>query len=257
MLSPSKSWAPGSQIVESVVQDIAKNVIDRSQRWGVNRANREPTIESRRSSTAYQKVPPSQSVVKEIAADQDEVVRQNALLIKRIVAGEDRQRQLARILETGINGMKLGQTEEAEKRLVHVKECLLDGGKVLQKEYLQKLVPASLELTADTTADKLDPSSASTPRENTSSRPKVLHRRIPSSPGASFVKASFKNNSDTDFLTRSERPRTTLAQSSFAWMLGDDPAEKNRTEFVPKGRNEEDTGKSVVEGPEEVDLGPL
>lgn len=268
VLSPSKSWTPGSQLVETVVQDIAKNVIDRSQRWGVNRALREPTVESRKG-ISYQTLQPSPAPAKKMVAEQEELVRQNALLIKRIVAGEDRQRQLARILEMGINGMKSGHIEEAERRLLHVKECLLDGDKALQKDYLQKLVPSAptspevvVHIEGRQPEDVLPGTAA---KQKTPPRPRISHRRIPSSPGTSFVKPAFKNNSDTDFMTRSERPRATLAQSSFAWMLGDDPAEKNRSGFIPKSRNEkavagnsrDEAGKGDLKEPEEVDLAPL
>ncbi|TGZ79105.1 RabGAP/TBC [Ascodesmis nigricans] len=246
-LSPSKSWTPASGI-ESIVQDVAKNVLSQSQRWGVNRAVR-GAVEVRRS-LAPSPGPPIPHP-KNISSEEQELVKQNAKLIKRIAADEERQRTLARILELGMQAVENGNHAEGTRRLSHVKECLLDLTKVVNRSLLQQHVPVSLPGSPSPPLLSSPPigtddqgiSATRTPNNAASGRPVI--KKVAISPPGSFVKASFKNNSDPDFLSRTERPRTTLAQSSFAWMLGDDPAEKIKSSFVPKDKQGKRTGEAA------------
>jgi TBC1 domain family protein 5 len=214
-LSPSMKplFQPGQ--IESIVQDVAKNVLDRSEKWGVNRAVREAVVEVRKNVQGYQgkQLPPS---------TREEVLeKQNAELTKRLQALEERRRQLARILDTSLgvlenDTMGPAEKEDAMKRLAHVKDCLLDEQRQLDRELLQ-------------------PSAASSPTSRKTSPTRARKPPPDASPPGPFVKTSFKNNSDPDFISLAQRPRATLAQSSFAWMLGDDPVVKHRSGFVASG----------------------
>jgi TBC1 domain family protein 5 len=218
-LSPSMKplFQPGQ--IESIVQDVAKNVLDRSEKWGVNRAVREAVVEVRKNVQGYQgkQLPPS---------TREEVLeKQNLDLTKRLQALEERRRQLARILDTSLgvlanDAMGPAEKEDAMKRLAHVKDCLLDEQRPLDRDLLQ---PAS---------------AASSPTSRKASLAAARKPKPPppdASPPGPFVKTSFKNNSDPDFISLAQRPRATLAQSSFAWMLGDDPVVKHRSAFVASG----------------------
>jgi TBC1 domain family protein 5 len=207
--------------IESIVQDVAKNVMDRSEKWGVNRAVREAVVEVRKNVQGYHQQPQQQ-----IGTTNEEILtKRNLELTKALQVQEERNRQMARILDTGIELLSKeypgegveGGFGDGLNRLTHVKECLLDTSKPLDKDLLQPRshLSSPLPLTSPTT----------------SRRPSHTHSRQ-SSTSEAFVKTSFKNNSDPDFLTQAQRPRTTLAQSSFAWMLGDDPASKHRSGFV-------------------------
>jgi TBC1 domain family protein 5 len=217
---PMKPLFQAGQI-ESIVQDVAKNVLDRSEKWGVNRAVREAVVEVRKNVQGYQGYQQRQ-----LPNTREEVLeKQNAELTKRLQALEERRRQLARILDTSLGVLSndlMGpvEKEDAMKRLSHVKECLLDEKRPLDRDLLQPSAassPTSKSRRASTTATPASPS-----------RP----RKSPASPPGPFVKTSFKNNSDPDFISLAQRPRATLAQSSFAWMLGDDPVAKHRSGFV-------------------------
>ncbi|KAA8912709.1 rab-GTPase-TBC domain-containing protein [Sphaerosporella brunnea] len=226
-MSPSMKplFQPGQ--IESIVQDVAKNVLDRSEKWGVNRAVREAVVEVRKNVQGYQaqkqqQLPPS---------TREEVLeKQNADLTKRLQALEERRRQLARILDTSLgvlsnDAMGPAEKEDAMKRLTHVKDCLLDEQRPLDRDLLQPSSAAS------------SPTSKSRRTSNARKPPAAA-----ASPPGQFVKTSFKNNSDPDFISLAQRPRATLAQSSFAWMLGDDPVVKHRSAFVASGKSKNSSG---------------
>lgn len=211
---------------ESIVQDVAKNMLDRSEKWGVNRAVRDAVVEVRKNVHK----PPIQ---RQNSTKEEALARQNTELLVRLRKAEERGRQLARILELGIATLEPDET--SLDRLNHVKDCLLDDEKPLNKEFLQPSTSTPIAPVRPRPVKTPSHSRTSSATETPHS-PRALVRkpaqRTPASPPGNFVKTSFGNNSDPDFLSAAERPRTTLAQSSFAWMLGDDPAEKNRSTFV-------------------------
>lgn len=202
--------------IESLVQDVAKNMLDRSEKWGVNRAVREAVVEVKRN-VGYPQNPP---VKYELGSTrEEELAKRNKALAKVIQDGEERRRQMARILDTALGELGIPEArEDAVRRIAHVKECLLDDSIPLDKDLLQ---PAAA----------LSP--VASPKSKTRRRSvKADPRPPPVSPPGTFVRASFKNNSDPDFISLAQRPRATLAQSSFAWMLGDDLVSKHRSGFV-------------------------
>ena len=228
---------------QSIVQDVAKNVMDRSEKWGVNRAVRDAVVEVRKN---VQKQP----IQRQISTREEALARQNAELFARIRNEEDRRRQLARILELGITSL---ETEESDtSRLIHVKECLLDEKKPLNRAYLQPLASSAHSAPCRPVCTPSHSQTSSNADSPASPHPRAQWRvslRKPVSPHGNFVATSFGNNSDPDFLSAAERPRATLAQSSFAWMLGDDPAEKKKSSFVVSAKRT--TGPGVVDGTED------
>lgn len=202
------------------MQDIARGVTERSEKWSVKQA----LVEVRKNVQGYQQQQQQQRQQQLLAVSrEEELVKKNRDLWKSIEADQERQRQLARVLEfsmdmLGIPGDQISQ-EKALERMRHVKECLLDPAKTL-----------SLSLLSSPSAS---------PKPKSRSMPTVVPKapiKIPSSPPPDgFVRTSFMTNSDPDFLARAtiaHRPRASLAQSSFAWMLGDDPLLKTKSGFV-------------------------
>ncbi|KAF8251961.1 RabGAP/TBC [Wilcoxina mikolae CBS 423.85] len=235
-MSPSMKPLFQTGQIESIVQDVARNVLYKSEKWGVNRAVREAVVEVKKNVQGYQ-----QPQHKQLAnTKEEELAKLNRELTKRLQAEEERRRQLARILDTSLGvlsneNVQKAEKEDAMKRISHVKECLLDGARSLDRDLLQPSTPPAVSPKSksrrlSTSTTKHDQTLPST----TSSRPKP-----PVSPPGTFVKTSFKNNSDPDFISLAQRPRATLAQSSFAWMLGDDPVSKYRSGFVESNKDEE------------------
>jgi len=218
-LSPSSLPLFQAVQIESIVQDVAKNVLDRSEKWGVNRAVRGAVVEVKKNVQGYQPKPLPNT-------KEEELERRNRELTSRLQVEEERRRQLARILDTSLGMLQAGsvgqkESDDAFRGITHVKDCLLDDSRPLDKDLL--VSPSTPTVTSPAAAKSKRPSIATT-----SPRP----RRSPTSPPGTFVKTSFKNNSDPDFISLAQRPRMTLAQSSFAWMLGDEQISKNRSGFV-------------------------
>lgn len=234
-LSPSNLPLFQTAQIESIVQDVAKNVLDRSEKWGVNRAVREAVVEVKKNVQGYQPKPLPNT-------KEEELERRNRELTSRLQKEEERRRQLARILDTSLGVLQtesIGQKEsdDAFRRITHVKECLLDDSRPLDKDLL--VSPSTPTATSPVAAKTRRPSASTKPTTSTTSTTTATTttssprpRRSPTSPPGSFVKTSFKNNSDPDFISLAQRPRVTLAQSSFAWMLGDEPISKHRSGFV-------------------------
>ncbi|KAI5804343.1 rab-GTPase-TBC domain-containing protein [Geopyxis carbonaria] len=233
--------------IESIVQDVAKNVFDRSEKWGFNRAVQEAVVEVRKNVSGYQQ----HQTQRQSTTKEEELEKQNLALSKRLKSEEERRRQLARILELGINVLNSEgyRTEDSLYRLHHVKECLLDDSKPLNKGLLHPSPMSPLSSSA------IDQKITTPPRKDEAQKKVDGPSQLASfQPSGNFVKTSFKNNSDPDFLSHAERPRTTLAQSSFAWMLGEDPATKNRIGFIEPTKSSAGATKKTNEVPKGVDL---
>jgi TBC1 domain family protein 5 len=166
---------------------------------------------------------------------------------------EERRLLLEKLLQLSIDELEkdnLGadQKKLALQRLRHIRECLLDSSKTVES-LISQTTPLSSEVPSAPSPAIRSPlfrsSSAVSPptRRAIQSSPPASTQvtKTPSPPRGTFVKTCFKNNSDPDFLTH--RPRASLAQSSFAWMLGDDPAAKTKTAFVsPSNRTSSASG---------------
>jgi TBC1 domain family protein 5 len=247
-LSPTMKPLFQAAQFESIVQDVARNMLDRSEKWGVNRAVREAVVEVKKNVQGYQHNQQQLATTRE-----EDLARRNNELVKRLQVQEERARQLARLLDVSygvLSGDIIEQKEkdDALKKISHVKECLLDDARPLEKNMF-----SASTATPSSTASPTVKSTPSSPARSTPVKKEQIpprHVRVPSSPSGDFVKTSFKNNSDPDFLSRTQRPRTTLAQSSFAWMLGDDPLLKHRSSFVASGKVSGGNNKSAgfVEG---------
>ena len=232
--------------IESMVQDVAKGMLDRSEKWGVNRAVREAVVEVKKNVQGYQQIQPRQQ--QQLAnSKEEELAKRNRELAKRLQVEEERRRQLARILDTSLgvlsnDAMGGAEKEDAMKRISHVKECLLDDKRPLDRDLLQPSASASASPSSPLVA------SPTSKHRSGSSSPTSPRAKAPVSPPGTFVKTSFKNNSDPDFLSLAQRPRATLAQSSFAWMLGDDPVLKYRSGFVESGKDKDSGHKKSTDG---------
>lgn len=154
---------------------------------------------------------------KEVARE-DELVRRSRALSKRLKHDEERRKLLERLVGLSIDGLEQvggspATLKKALERLHEVRACLKDGTRAVDLALLET-TPA--------------PTPAPVPAP---ARPPASKKTA--SPPGGFVGTSFKNNSDPDFLTH--KPRSSLAQSSFAWMLGDDPSMKAKTGFIASG----------------------
>ena len=247
--------------LESIVQDVAKNMLSQGERWGVNRAVRDAVVDIKKNVQGFQHSQHQQWAAQE-SAREAELVRRSRELSKKLKADDVRRKKLEKLLQLSIEELEKDDLSTEQKkvslaRLKHVRECLSDSTKTA--DYTPSAAPspethpvaASVPTTPSSPIAKSPlsghPSPSSTsgihtsisqPTQKTKSTPPSLPslapppkpQKVPISPPGSFVKTSFKNNSDPDFLTH--RPRASLAQSSFSWMLGDDPAAKTKTAFV-------------------------
>lgn len=237
--SPTR-FIPGVQL-DSVIQDVARNVLDRGEKWGVNRAVGRAVVEVKKNVQGFQQQQQQQwaEATKEMARE-EELVRRSRALSKRLKADEERRKQLEKLLGLSIEMLEQEPLDAVRRataidKLRHVRECLADGTKMLDTSLLEN-IPTTPD-TPPTSAKRPPPTfrrsssaAAASPLNPASPLSATLMAKTPSSPPGNFVKTSFKNNSDPDFLTH--KPRSSLAQSSFAWMLGDDPAVKVKTSFV-------------------------
>ncbi|KAL7269782.1 hypothetical protein RUND412_007539 [Rhizina undulata] len=232
--------------LESIVQDVARNVLDRGEKWGVNRAVREAVGDIKKNVQGFQQQSNDSS-------REAELLKKSRELSKRLKAEEEGRKTLEKMMGLSIETLEQENVSEEERgkaleRLKHVRDCLGDSSRKPDESFLRSPPPSTV--ATPTTPSVPSPfvsrrsSSATVPKPLSStllsgtplsgtplSSPPVMGTpRPPVSPPGTFVKTSFKNNSDPDFLVH--RPRASLAQSSFAWMLGDDPAIKNKTGFV-------------------------
>lgn len=276
--SPTR-FIQGVQL-DSVISDVARNVLDRGGEWGVSRAVGRAVVEVKKNVQGFQQQQQAQwgEPSKEIARE-EELVRKSRALSKRLKQDEQRRKQLEKMVALSIEALEqepldpVGR-QTALERLRHVRACLVDGTKALDTTLLENALatpgtPAAATGNVPPPAYRRSSSAivAATvsPLGPAGSLSATAMAKTPSSPPGGFVKTSFKNNSDPDFLTH--KPRSSLAQSSFAWMLGDDPAIKAKTGFVASGGRKGsgevrrgDGGEEVgrkEEGEEGFDLGNM
>ncbi|RPA89109.1 RabGAP/TBC [Choiromyces venosus 120613-1] len=260
LTSPTRFLQTGQ--LESIVQDVAKNMLSQGERWGVNRAVRDAVGDIKKNVQGFQHSQQQQWAAQE-SAREAELVRRSRELSKKLKVDDHRRKKLEKLLRLSIEELERDDLSSEQKkaslaRLNHVRECLSDSTKSV--DYTPPAVPSS-NIPIITSVPTTAPSSpvvkspisrrasspsaiptststisqptkkpTSTPPPPPAPAPPPKPQKVPTSPQGNFVKTSFKNNSDPDFLTH--RPRASLAQSSFAWMLGDDPAAKTKTAFV-------------------------
>ncbi|KAI5814745.1 rab-GTPase-TBC domain-containing protein [Pyronema omphalodes] len=302
-LSPTMNslFQPGQ--IETIIQDAARNMIDRSEKWGVNRAVREAVVEVKKGIQGQQRIAqiprrgtPGSPMLKELE-------KKNKDLQTKLIEGGERRRRLARILQDSISlldnedpAVEDSQNAAWRIKIKHVQECLLDDSMPINQDITSidstpfNTPPASTISTPRISAigtPKLVPFSSSSSLAGALSTPKSLSGQPPpaavevakssestkstpppppppASPPAGFVKTGFRNNTDLEFLG-APKPRTSLAQSSFAWMLGDETVSKYRSEFVAGekkglfGEKEEDDGvkEEVRDGDTGIDMGVM
>lgn len=228
---------------------MTRTVLDRGEKWGVNRTIGRAVGEVKKNVQGFQQQQQAQwaEASKELAKE-EELVKRSRALSKKLKLDEERRRLLEKALGAVIDALEqepLGAVERASaiERLKGVRACLADSTKVVGPELLETIAPRTPGSAPGTPVSARHPppgfrrsSSAAAaisplnPASPMSAASSSMMVKTPSSPPGNFVKTSFKNNSDPDFLTH--KPRSSLAQSSFAWMLGDDPAVKAKTGFV-------------------------
>lgn len=209
--SPTR-FIPGVQL-----DSVLLGVLDRSEKWGVQRAVGRAVADVKKNVVVFQQQQSAQwaEATKEVARE-DELVRRSRALSKRLKHDEERRKLLERLVGLSIDGLEQEPGPDlkmALERLREVRACLKDGTRAVDLALLE---------TAPAPAPE-QPAAQAPPK-------KAAVAKRPGSPPGGFVGTSFKNNSDPDFLTH--KPRSSLAQSSFAWMLGDDPSVKAKTGFI-------------------------
>ncbi|KAI5847864.1 rab-GTPase-TBC domain-containing protein [Morchella snyderi] len=268
--SPTR-FIPGVQL-DSVLSDVTRTVLDRGEKWGVNRTIGRAVGEVKKNVQGFQQQQQAQwaEASKELAKE-EELVKRSRALSKKLKLDEERRRLLEKALGAVIDALEqepLGAVERASaiERLKGVRACLADSTKVVGPELLETIAPGTPGSAPGTPVSARHPppslrrassaAAAISPLNPAPPMPAASSTmvKVPSSPPGGFVKTSFKNNSDPDFLTH--KPRSSLAQSSFAWMLGDDPAVKAKTGFVAgKGKSGGSGGSGVGGSGEMVRVG--
>lgn len=228
--SPTR-FIPGVQL-----DSVISGVLDRGEKWGVQRAVGRAVADVKKNVVVFQQQQSAQwaEATKEVARE-EELVRKSRALSKRLKHDEERRKLLEKMVGLSIDGLEQEPVDAASRKLAlerlrEVRACLKDGTKIVDVALLETVVPASVPLP-------LSPPPPKAAAYKRSSSATVVGKpalaKTPGSPPGGFVGTSFKNNSDPDFLTH--KPRSSLAQSSFAWMLGDDPSMKAKTGFVASG----------------------
>lgn len=232
--SPTR-FIPGVQL-----DSVISGVLDRGEKWGVQRAVGRAVADVKKNVVVFQQQQSAQwaEASKEVARE-EELVRKSRALSKRLKHDEGRRKLLEKMVGLSIDGLEQEPVDAAGRKLAlerlrEVRACLKDGTRTVDVALLETVVPASVPLPL---SPPPPPKPAAYKKSSSATvlvKPAVaLMAKTPGSPPGGFVGTSFKNNSDPDFLTH--KPRSSLAQSSFAWMLGDDPSTKAKTGFVASG----------------------
>ncbi|KAK0737057.1 rab-GTPase-TBC domain-containing protein [Apiosordaria backusii] len=231
--------------VEAILRGAAKNVIEKSEKLGINDAVRDAVGEIRRNMQGLQEARNLPRINRSLFSD-------HPLAVSML---ERRNRQLATMLEESITSLKqlvasdfegdkqkqLETVEVATAKIQYVKACLEDSTLDLPEEEPPTLATLSIsthpEIRSPTVALDITPvvvasSAAEEARSRLSSpassdRNKQKQTPPPAPPPESEPPPSVLQTPATS-PTPKERPngpiptRSTLAQSSFAWMLEPD-----------------------------------
>jgi TBC1 domain family protein 5 len=169
-LSPTMNslFQPGQ--IETIIQDAARNMIDRSEKWGVNRAVREAVVEVKKGIQGQQRIPQiprrgtpgspmsrpgsqgsqgSQGInldntrIQELEKKSKELEKKNKDLQIKLLEGGERKRRLARILQDSIGLLDIEDLAVVDSqdaawriRIKHVRECLLDDSMPIDQDML-------------------------------------------------------------------------------------------------------------------------
>lgn len=226
------------------LDSVISGVLDRGEKWGVQRAVGRAVADVKKNVVVFQQQQSAQwaEATKEVARE-EELVRRSRALSKRLKHDEERRKLLERMVGMGIDALEQESVDPAGRlkaleRLREVRACLKDGTRTVDVALLEtvpKVLASPLASSSSPPPPPLQqPAYKRSSLATVGVKPAVsLMGKTPGSPPGGFVGTSFKNNSDPDFLTH--KPRSSLAQSSFAWMLGDDPSVKAKTGFVASG----------------------
>lgn len=263
--SPTR-FIPGVQL-----DSVISGVLDRGEKWGVQRAVGRAVADVKKNVVVFQQQQSAQwaEATKEVARE-EELVRRSRALSKRLKHDEERRKLLERMVGMGIDALEQDPVDPAGRlkaleRLREVRACLKDGTRTVDVALLEtvpKVLPSSSSPSSSSSSSQPPPPPPPLQQQPAYKRSSLaavgvkpavsLMGKTPGSPPGGFVGTSFKNNSDPDFLTH--KPRSSLAQSSFAWMLGDDPSVKAKTGFVASGSSgggRKGSGEMRREGGEE------
>jgi TBC1 domain family member 5 len=258
--------------LETILTGAAKGVYERSEKWGVNKAMRDAMGEVKRNVQGLQSPGSSPRASFDGTRRSIEEPRPMVPIAKvndMLLAAHDRNKSLARMLGDALDDLQSAKsTENADKdkkdgkkkiedertahgidealaKLQFVKVCLEDSSLPLPTEEKGeadsvKIVPA-LASPFETPAPepRADPMDSVVVSSGSSTKPIA----IPGAQHTEDVKSVVTPESSTtavsptpttSVIASSHRPRNLLAQSSFAWMLGDDPATaRSSTGFKP------------------------
>ncbi|KAI3336399.1 RabGAP/TBC [Xylariaceae sp. AK1471] len=251
-LSPPR-FRPPPGGVEALFQGAAKNVLEQSERLGINQAVRDAVVEIRRN------VQEAKSSMKTSSRDLFSEPRPNTAT-RAVAAMERRNQRLASLLDESIASLRSLELEDKQKvqdalaitaaKLQFIKVYLEDSTMDLPDEDPAPPPPSTVTVTAEREVDSEPLSDAvtamalNTPMVLDSPNPSgdaITPKRTISPPPlqsdpSSHSKPSPEKKPDTDplgvetstpvqTLKRPQPPiptRSTLAQSSFSWMLEPD-----------------------------------
>ncbi|KAI0166670.1 RabGAP/TBC [Xylariaceae sp. FL1272] len=235
-LSPSR-FRPPPGGVEAIFQGAAKNVFEQSERLGINQAVRDAMVEIRRTANEARS---SMKSGKDLFSEP----RPNTA-IRAVAIMDRRNRRLASMLEESITSLKCALSDKEKTqdilditvaKLQFIKVYLEDSTMALpddepispgierrlDSEPLSDAV-AAMALNTSMAVDSPDPSTNATPKPRASppTRPSTSEKE-PSKPSPATDPLGATSSVPVQTLQRPQPPiptRSTLAQSSFSWML--------------------------------------
>ena len=229
--------------IEGLLQNAAKGVLNRSERWGVNKAVREAVGEVKKNLQAAGGSPRRSADGSRWSLDEGRLVHGRATDDRATLhMMEERNQALARMLSDAIDQFWAQHTDKAEDEAARSKATEAFNIAVAKVQFVQVYLEDSTltlptEMTTTPTAEvkraitgspatqqPFSPAASPAPsRDDT--RSETGHTGSTSktvgTPSTSVPNPVSPTPSTSD-IGRFHQPRSSLAQSSFAWMLGED-----------------------------------
>lgn len=252
-LSPPKPIRQSSNL-ENILQDTAKGLFTRSEKWGINKAVRDAVEEVRKGVRDIQSIQTPPAPRRHVQSRQSGTIDRASDAGFRLMALEQRTAALAKMLKSATDelweyhkdAVAGGQDADSEK----LKGLSIAIAKVqFAQVYLEDpSVPLAVDEeegppleTDEAIQDEASATALPPPEQSSSqtSQPTIQERpQIQATPPTVLPTISARKRSPTrkpptvphpaDFQT----PRPTLAQSSFSWMLGQSTHSDNSSSFV-------------------------
>ena len=270
-LSVSAKFLQQTGAVEALLQGAAKNVIERSEKLGINRAVRDAIGEIHRNVQGFQEVRSPSKGNRSSSADNGEPLVERAVAMSLM---DRRNRQLAAMLgevvatlksleASGLHGERSEQLQvinSAAAKIQFIQTCLEDSTLALPEDDLPSLGTLSISSSKGTNspAIELDTAPAVTPSSAVEETRTALSIALPNGSGQSLpllaISHSHPASEDPDKMDIDPHESYTLpplqskiANSSILGSLGSQPVLASNTPNVVSDTLPNHAGKSVSE----------